>query len=490
MNNFLKLTFILLITGLSLLPAFAQQSKLDTGLVHVKTISGTIRPKSIVHNDRGLFFAQNMMYRHSITIYDRAFQLKKTISDEVTLSKYGVKGYKGKHQGAPVEATFSPDGKYAWISNYQMYGKGFDNPGSDNCKKSSTYDKSFLYKIDTDQQRIVGVLEAGCVPKHLACSPDGKLLLVSNWCSGDLNIFDAQHDSLITSLDMGKFPRGVAIDRRSRFAYVAVMGSSRIARVDLHHFTVKFIEKVGRTPRHICISPDDKFLYVSLNAPGKVLKYDLKTLKLVKAKDVGTTPRSMVLSPEGAFLYVVNYKDNRMTKIKTADMAIVQRVVTQSKPIGITLDAEENNLWVACYTGSIMVFKDHNMVPPQPVASSAVQLHRAYFPFFSLSEIPVFEKEKLSANKIARPLLAEKKAENELKKESLKPGFYIILGSFQVQENAENASKAFLEKGIETNILEHSRGKRLAYGSFPNKELAQAEMATLKLKGWILKLEE
>jgi peptidoglycan hydrolase-like protein with peptidoglycan-binding domain len=94
-----------------------------------KIIYGNISPKSIVYSGSGLFFAQNMMYRHTITVYDRNFKLVKTIPDTVNLSKFGFSTFKGNYQGSPVEAAFSTDGKYAYVSNYQMYGSGFRNPG-------------------------------------------------------------------------------------------------------------------------------------------------------------------------------------------------------------------------------------------------------------------------------------------------------------------------------------------------------------------------
>lgn len=477
-NTFKYFLLFLLLHGI--IPSlFAQQSTPDTGLVHLQTITGAIRPKSVVHNHQGKFFAQNMMYRHSITVYDRKFKLQKTISDEINFKHFGIKGFKGKHQGAPVEAAISPDGQYAWVSNYQMYGKGFDNPGSDNCAKSATYDKGYVYKINTEQLRIEKVLQAGCVPKHLACSPDGQLLLVSNWCSGDVSIFDARADSLLTTIGLGKYPRGIAIDSRSRFAYVAVMGSAKIARIDLASFKVRLMEKVGRTPRHICLSPDDKYLYVSLNAEGKVLKYDLGTLKLLKAKSVGTTPRSMVLSPGGRFLYVVNYKDNQMTKLKTADMTIVQRIKTNAKPIGITLDEQEQTVWVACYTGSLMVFKDHSMDLPMRLTQASVLLNRAYFPFFAPT--PVF------GETTPLPTLASSTTHKGIA--APKTGYCIVLGSFQEKTNASKAQKSYTSKGIETQIIPSERGNRLTYGAFPNRNAAQKALQSLDIEGWVLKLE-
>ena len=157
----------------------------NESLVLRKIISNRkLSPKSIVHSGTGRFFAQNMMYNHSISVYDRNYNLVRTISDKVNMSDYRVDGYYGIKEGAPVEAAFSHSGQYAWISNYRMYGKGFDNPGTDNCVIKKSYDRGFLYRINTMSLNIESVIEVGCVPKYVAVSPDNRLVLVTNWCSG------------------------------------------------------------------------------------------------------------------------------------------------------------------------------------------------------------------------------------------------------------------------------------------------------------------
>jgi hypothetical protein len=95
-----------------------------------ETLGGEITPKSVVSSGTGLVFAQNMMYRHSVTVYDsRTLELRKTISDSVQLADFGYEHYPGTTQGAPVEAAFSPDGEYAYVSNYSMYGEGLRTGG-------------------------------------------------------------------------------------------------------------------------------------------------------------------------------------------------------------------------------------------------------------------------------------------------------------------------------------------------------------------------
>ena len=71
-----------------------------------------------------------------------------------------------------------------------------------------------------------------------------------------------------------------------------------------------------------------------------------------------TGPRSMAISADGRSLYVVNYGSSTVTKLATQDMSILQQVSGVDHPIGITYDAATHRVWVASYTGAIMIYDD------------------------------------------------------------------------------------------------------------------------------------
>ncbi len=335
-----------------------RRQKINGNMTLKKTIYGNISPKSIVYSGSGLFFAQNMMYSHTITVYDRNFKLVKTIPDQVNLSKFGFSKFKGNYQGAPVEAAFTTDGKYAYVSNYQMYGSGFDNPGSDRCSPAAQHDKSFMYRINTQTLKIEKVISVGAVPKFNAVSPDNRFVLASNWCSWDLSVVDTQKNSEIERVKLGAYPRGIVVTPDSKTAYVAVMGSSDIARVNLTDFSVAWLKNIGNAPRHLVIDPNGKYLYATLNGEGNVAKINLSSGEVLEKVSTGSQPRSMTISDDGKLIYVVNYSSNTVSKISTSDMKVLQTVNVNSSPIGITYDPQTNQVWVACYSGSIMVFQD------------------------------------------------------------------------------------------------------------------------------------
>ncbi len=323
------------------------------------TISGPISPKSVASSSTGLVFAQNMMYRHSVTVYNSAGALLKTIPDSVTLSDFGITGRPGVTKGAPVEAAFTPDSRYAYVSNYSMYGSGSGPEGSDSCTPQSAQaagdTPSFVYRIDLKSLVVDQAIQVGLVPKVVAVTPDGKYLLVSNWCSWTLSVVDIATAKEVKEIPIGPYPRGIAVTPDSKTAYVAEMGASAIHLINLSTLTDVAQIEVGRGPRALVMDPTGHYLYATLNQAGEVVKIDLTDNQVVGRVAVGEEPRSLAIATDGLTLYVVDYDQDNVKALRAADLSTVQTIPTGVHPIGVTYDDTTGNVWVAVYTGDILV---------------------------------------------------------------------------------------------------------------------------------------
>lgn len=324
----------------------------------VETIRGELAPKSVVASGDGLFVAQNMMYRHTVTVYDRDFRLLATIDDRIEPAEWGYDFAPGTTlQGAPVEASFSPDGTKAYVSNYHMYGGGYGPEPKDACPRTDR-DPSFVYRLDMASLEIDQVIRVGTVPKFLAVSPDGERVVVSNWCSYDVSIIDTEAGEEIARVDVGRYPRGVVFSPDGATAYVAIMGGDEVVELDIAGARVAASFGLAGSPRHLLVSPDGRFLYATLNKAGQVAKVDLSTRQVTERIATGDAPRSMTISDDGEALYVVNYRSDTVSKVLTATFEEVQEVPVGQRPIGITYDDDTERIWVANYAGSLMVFQD------------------------------------------------------------------------------------------------------------------------------------
>ena len=328
----------------------------DTTMTLVKTIQGEITPKSVRSSGAGLVSAQNMMYRHSVTIYNaKTMALESTIPDRIKLADFGYLKYPGSYLGAPVEGAFSPDGKYLYVTNYAMYGKGFDHEGHDDCKANNPYDKSFLYRIDLSTRSVDAIYPVGKVPKVVQVTPDNKFLLVTNWCSYDLTVISIDSGKTVKNIYIGAYPRGIVVTKDSKFAYVAHMGGNTVHRIRMSDFSDSKIY-IGLNPRALVLSPDEGTIYATLNLSGKVVALDLASRKIVHSITTGKATRSLDISTDGSALFVVNFGSATLSKIRTSDFRVTQTIKVCTQPIGITYEATQNRTWVACYLGSIKVF--------------------------------------------------------------------------------------------------------------------------------------
>jgi YVTN family beta-propeller protein len=315
-----------------------------------------LQPKSVVASGTGLFFAQNMMYRHNVAVFDRGGNKVAEIPDDVDLAAFGVADGPVA-QGSPVEAAFTPDGAAVYVSNYKMYGDGFNPVADDNCDRGD-WDDSYVYRISTATFQIDQVIRTGAVPKFLAVTPDGATVLVSNWCGFDVSVIDVATGTERARVDVGRHPRGIAITPDSSTAYVTVMGERSVAVIDVASATVVRRFDAGGSPRHAVLSRDAEHLYVSNNLEGVVRKFVAATGAEVDRVATGTQPRTMVLAEDGAALFVVNYQDGTLSKVRTSDMEVVQEVATGYHPVGVTYDPAVRQVWVANYAGSLSVFVD------------------------------------------------------------------------------------------------------------------------------------
>jgi YVTN family beta-propeller protein len=358
----MRKVFLFLILSLSFslvaLPAQGEEVAKKNPMKLIKTIEGSIAPKSVRTSNDGIISAHNMMYKHSITIYDaKTFELLKTIPDSVSLKDFGFSKSSSVFKGSPVEGSFSPDGKYLYVSNYSMYGPGYKKEGSDTCSPSSGFDKSFIYRINRSNYQIDAIYPVGSVPKVVEVTPDNKYVLAANWCSYTVSVISVAEQKVVKTVKIGKYPRGIAINKDSSKAFVAEMGGNRIHVIDLADFSTTYIP-IGSNPRAIVLSPDDTKLYVTMNLSGRVASWDLVENKPGKSVRTGNKARSLALSSDGSELFVVNYLSNTMSKIQTLDMKILETIKVCPEPIGVTYDNPTKNTWVACYRGQIKIYSN------------------------------------------------------------------------------------------------------------------------------------
>lgn len=342
-------------------PTAAEHPSDTTAMEQVDYLTGGLTPKSVMASGHGLAIANNMMYSHTSTVFDvQTREQVAVLEDSVDLADFGVEGHPGTSQGSPVEAVWTDDGRYAYVSQYTMYGENFGVEGFDACTVDSGVGPSFVYRFDAEEMAWDQVIKVGAVPKYVALSPDQKTLLVSNWCDATLSVVDTEQAEEVGVVPMDAAPRGIVIMPDNTTAYSVAMYADQLYKIDIVERTSEVVMDIGSRPRHLNLTEDGSTMYLTVSGANTVYKVDTATDEIVDQGTPGLEPRSVALSPDESALYVVNYDEATVSKIRTSDMEVIDTVPVDANPIGIDYDPVTNTVWVACYNGAIYVFDDQS----------------------------------------------------------------------------------------------------------------------------------
>lgn len=332
-----------------------------TALEPLDYLTGGMTPKSVMASNHGLAIANNMMYSHTSTVFDTTTREQiAVLDDELDLAEFGIEGHPGISEGSPVEAVWTADGRYAYVSQYTMYGQNFGIQGFDACTRESGVGPSFLYRFDAAEMAWDQVIKVGAVPKYLEITPDQTTILVSNWCDATISVVDVEKAEEVKVIDVNESPRGIAIMPDSNTAYVVAMYAQSLFKIDIDAGTSELVMNTTLRPRHLNLTEDGKTLYMTVSSANTVYKIDTATDEIVDEVSPGLEPRSVTLSPDETALYVVNYNEATVSKVRTSDMTVIDKVGVDADPIGIDYDPVTNTVWVACYNGAIYVFDDQS----------------------------------------------------------------------------------------------------------------------------------
>lgn len=325
-------------------------------LVRLKRLTGDIRPKSVVASGDGRVIANNMLYEHTMTVYDAGtLELERTVEDTVDLADFGFPERAGETRGAPVEAVWTKDGRYAYVSQYSLTGPGSGEDGTDKCTGGDAIGRSALFRYDAEKGVWDQVIEVGRVPKYVTLTPDGTRALVSNWCDRTVSVVDLAQAKETATIPVEAAPRGIVVLEDSRTAYVTAMYADELYRLDLEAGTSEKVMDTGRKPRHLVLSPDGKRIYMTEAGSDRLVTLDAATGEVLKRVKTGREPRSMDISADGTVLYVVNYYENSLSAFDADTLEEIERVKVGEHPVGVAYEPAHHRVWVANYRGSIDV---------------------------------------------------------------------------------------------------------------------------------------
>ncbi|TAE46733.1 MAG: hypothetical protein EAZ89_19475 [Bacteroidetes bacterium] len=498
-------SFLLLILPLLLMqPALREYSRTQDAFSGVgegdsrfslqKIITGRMYPEALCATSQGQVFISSPAI-HLISVFDRNFAPKTQFSDSIRLADYEYSAFTGMYAGEVCRIVGSPDGKYIWAANRQMHGSGFTHLPVGNCQGGKS-DESFLYKINTRTFVTEEIVRTGSEPATLAISPDGRWVLAGNRCSEDLSMVETGLTVEAHRIRLGSAPLDISIDPYSRNAYLTLEGSNDIAVLKFADQSLSRIRSGGAGPGLLAMGPEGRYLYIYFPYDGKLLALDLAKERVVRTAMIGRNVAALTLSPDGNLLYAINSKEAVLMRIETASLVVSHRLKTHASPAAMTLDAEKGTLWVACRSGSVLVYQDQllraeNTPEPKPEPPIVI-VPPPYLQPNSGNSSPFPAPQR--SRGLPVPVNPTPKPEPAI--ESVPSGvysFHIIVGSFTTRENALKEARIWQSRGHHASVLPMTQGSfRVSAGKFSQREAASRATQDIRtrynISAWILQL--
>jgi DNA-binding beta-propeller fold protein YncE len=292
-----------------------------------------IQPKSAYFTPDGRRLFVPLLGQHGTDVFRVSGQL---LSFEKRLT------VPGSNSPGFVEVMFDEKRREAWVSNMAE-------------------NKLHVYDLDTLEFK-TSVAVDGIFPKVIVQSPDGKLIVSSNWITRDLSIIDAETKQLLRRIPMGGIPRGMAFSPDGSLLYTAIYNEPLVVVVDMtqNRITSRFRLYSGAGAARHVIYRDGK-LYVSDMLRGTVNILNSSTGALLHSRFVGRNINSIILSPDGRYLFASSRGRNNpvdytlpgpdfgaVFMMNGEDLTPLERIWGRNQPTGLDVSPD----------GKLMVFTD------------------------------------------------------------------------------------------------------------------------------------
>jgi YVTN family beta-propeller protein len=266
---------------------------------------------------------------------------------------------------SPHEIVVSPDGKYAFVSNYgaQTPGRTISMIDIAGMKELRRVDLGALRKphglffagggvyFTAENNRLIGrydpaanqvdwLFGTGQAGTHMvSLNKDMSRMFTANIASGTVTILDRVNGPGAwegTAIAVGKGPEGNDLSPDEKELWVANGQGGTISIVDVAAKKVTETIDVGtKRSNRLVFTPDGKRVFVSDMSGNEVVILDAATHKVVKRISPGKSPEGILMQPDGSRVYVALAGDNAVAVVDPKSLEVVKRIPTGDGPDGL-----------------------------------------------------------------------------------------------------------------------------------------------------------
>ena len=194
-------------------------------------------------------------------------------------------------------------------------------------------------------------------PQGIALPPDGKIVAVANGTGGDLQLFDRNGFTTITSMTLGDDPDNVRYDARAKRLYVGYGGGAIVALDAQTGKRLAEVELAGH-PESFQLEGNGPRIYVNVPSARQVALIDRDAMQLVTTWPVTEAAANypMALDEAGHRLFIGCRRPARVLVYDTGTGSRVASVEAVGDTDDLFYDAKRHRLYVTGGDGAIDVF--------------------------------------------------------------------------------------------------------------------------------------
>ena len=232
---------------------------------------------------------------------------------------------------APHEVAVSPNGRWAYVSDY---GTG-EAPGNT------------VTIVDVAARSTVGTIDLGrhTRPHGLSVTPDGSIWVTTEGSAHVLKL-DPTTRTIVVEAETGQRVTHMVVAGPDR-VYTANIGSGTVTAVDATTGEVIGQIETGAGAEGLALAPDGDHVYVTNRSAGTMSRIEVATNTVTAKLDVGDFPIRVEVMPDGRRALVSNAEANELAVVDLESWAVERRIPVGEVPVGIEITPDGSRAYVA-----------------------------------------------------------------------------------------------------------------------------------------------
>ncbi len=321
---------------------FRHTKETIAGMKHLGIYSTGEQPKQVV-------FSPDDKYIYIPLLEDAGFQVFSVDSWEVT--DFIKPDAPKKNYGFTEGVFIKPNGpkNYSFLVSQMTTGTIYEYRYPD---------LTLIRKIDT----------MGKWPKFMVYSSELNYLVVSNWATNNVVVFDYTSGKVIKNISTAEAPRGLFFSPDSKYLYIACFDGGTLVKINTSTWKEeKSIFIQDSAMRHIISSPKTGKLFVSNMFHAQVYQIDPNRFFIEKRYKIYYNPNTIDITPDGRFIfascrgpndpdtYLVRSPENgKIAIIDLENESVISSITGGNQPTGLDISNDGKYL---CFSN----FRDKNI---------------------------------------------------------------------------------------------------------------------------------